>query len=197
MEVTKYGEFKPTGKQKKKNQIILTHTSRNVHEYLQSLKYRYNGDFKRIPNYIIARDGKILQLLNNIEHTNFFSEININRNSIIICLENLGWLQKEPLKDYYVNWIGDIYNGKAYEKKWRDHYFWQPYTDKQIESLSYLCKNILKDMTIKYRFVGHNTKINGADRFEGILTRSNFYTESTDLSPAFDFEEFLKKIEDE
>jgi hypothetical protein len=52
-------------------------------------------------------------------------------------------------------------------------------------------------MTIKYRFVGHNTKINGADRFEGILTRSNFYTESTDLSPAFDFEEFLKKIEDE
>jgi len=89
MEVTKYGEFKPTGKQKKKNQIILTHTSRNVHEYLQSLKYRYNGDFKRIPNYIIARDGKILQLLNNIEHTNFFSEININRNSIIICLENL------------------------------------------------------------------------------------------------------------
>jgi N-acetyl-anhydromuramyl-L-alanine amidase AmpD len=135
--------------------------------------------------------------LNNIEHTNFFSEININRNSIIICLENLGWLQKEPLKDYYVNWIGDIYNGKAYEKKWRDHYFWQPYTDKQIESLSYLCKNILKDMTIKYRFVGHNTKINGADRFEGILTRSNFYTESTDLSPAFDFEEFLKKIEDE
>jgi len=197
MEVTKYGEFKPTGKQKKKNQIILTHTSRNVHEYLQSLKYRYNGDFKRIPNYIISRDGKVLQLLNNIEHTNFFSEININRNSIIICLENLGWLQKEPLKDYYVNWIGDIYNGKVYEKKWRDHYFWQPYTDKQIESLSSLCKNILKEMTIKYRFVGHNTKINGADRFEGILTRSNFYTESTDLSPAFDFEEFLKKIEDE
>ena len=117
MEIIKHGDFKPTGKQKKKHQIILTHTSRNVNEYLQGLKYRYNGDFKRIPNYIITREGKILKLLDNNEHTNYFKEPNINRNSVIICLENLGWLQKEPLSDYYVNWIGDIYKGKVYEKK--------------------------------------------------------------------------------
>ena len=197
MEIIKHGYFKPTGKQKKKHQIILTHTSRNVNEYLQGLKYRYNGDFKRIPNYIITKEGKILKLLDNNEHTNYFKEPNINRNSVIICLENLGWLQKEPLSDYYVNWIGDIYKGKVYEKKWRDYYFWQPYTEKQVDSTVNLCKEIFKNMSITPSIIGHNTKINGAHKFEGVVTRSNFYTDKTDLSPAFNYEEFLKKIEHE
>jgi N-acetyl-anhydromuramyl-L-alanine amidase AmpD len=197
MNIEKYGNFKPTGKQKKKHQIILTHSSRNGLEYLQSLKYRYNGDFKRIPNYFISRDGKVLQFMNNSEHTNYFKEPNINRNSIIICLENLGWLQKEPLTDYYVNWIGDIYKGKVFEKKWRDYYFWQPYTEKQLDVTVELCKELFKDMSISPTIVGHNTKINGVQKFEGVVTRSNFYSDRTDLSPAFNFEEFLKKIEHE
>ena len=197
MVIEKYGDFKPTGKQKKKHQIILTHSSRNGLEYLQSLKYRYNGDFKRIPNYFISRDGKVLQFLNNSEHTNYFKEPNINRNSIIICLENLGWLQKEPLTDYYVNWIGDIYKGKVFEKKWRDYYFWQPYTEKQLDATVELCKELFKDMSISPTIVGHNTKINGIQKYEGVVTRSNFYSDRTDLSPAFNFEEFLKKIEHE
>ena len=76
--------FKPCGKQKKKNQIILTHSSRSVGDYLQSLKLRFNGKFKRIPNYIVTRDGEILQLLGNNEHSNYFTSPNINRNSIIV-----------------------------------------------------------------------------------------------------------------
>ena len=43
IDIIKYGDFKPLGKQKKKNQIILTHTGRNVENYLVSLRYRYNG----------------------------------------------------------------------------------------------------------------------------------------------------------
>ena len=52
IDVVKYGEFKPTGKQKKKKQIILSHTSRDVKNYLMSLKYRYNGKYDKIPNYV-------------------------------------------------------------------------------------------------------------------------------------------------
>ena len=121
----------------------------------------------------------------------------INKQSIFICLENLGWLQKEPLKDYYVNWIGDIYKGKVFEKKWRDYFFWDPYTEKQILSTVLLCKNLFEDMGIKNEIVGHNTKINGIQKFEGVVSRSNFNSDFTDLSPAFSFEDFLKKIEDE
>ena len=51
--------------------------------------------------------------------------------------------------------------------------------------------------SIDKKCVGHNTKINGAERYEGILTKSNFELYNTDVSPAFDFEWFVKKIEDE
>jgi N-acetyl-anhydromuramyl-L-alanine amidase AmpD len=197
MEIKKYGNFKPSGKQKKKNQIILSHSSRPIEEYLYSLEFRFNGKFKRIPNYVISRKGEIFNLLKNIEHSNFFTEDNINRNSIIIVLENLGWVQKEPLKDYYVNWNGDIYNGEVYDKKWRDYFYWQPYTTSQIDSTVFLCKKLFNEMSIKKEIIGHNTKINGIEKFEGVTTRSNYDVNYTDLSPAFNFEEFIKKIENE
>ena len=196
-DIIKYGEFKPVGKQKKKHQIILTHTSRNLNDYLQSLKFRFNGDFKRIPNYIITREGKIIQLLGNTEHSEYFKDPNINRNSIIISLENLGWLQKEPLTDYYINWIGDIYKGNVFEKKWREYFFWQPYTETQVENLGLLCKELFESVKIKPQIVEHNTKISGIEKYCGIVTKSNFGIDYTDVSPAFKFNELLKKIENE
>lgn len=197
IDIIKYGEFKPVGKQKKKHQIILTNTSRNINDYLQSLKFRFNGSFKRIPNYIITREGKIIQLLGNTEHSEYFKDPNINRNSIIVSLENLGWLQKEPLTDHYINWIGDIYNGKVFEKKWRDYFFWQPYMEEQLDSTYSLCDKLLKEMKIKPQIVEHNTKIVGIEKFVGIVSKSNFDTNYTDLSPAFNFNELLKHIENE
>ena len=195
IDIIKYGEFKPVGKQKKKHQIILTHTSRNINDYLQSLKFRFNGEFKRIPNYIITRDGKIIQLLGNTEHSEYFKDPNINRNSIIICLENLGWLQKEPLTDHYINWIGDIYNGKVFERKWREYFFWQPYTDKQLDSTALLCDKLFNELSIKRQIIEHNTKIVGIEKYKGVVTKSNFDIQFTDVSPAFKLDELLKKIE--
>jgi len=197
IDIIKYGEFKPVGKQKKKHQIILTHTSRNINDYLQSLKFRFNGDFKRIPNYIITREGKIIQLLGNTEHSEYFKDPNINRNSIIVSLENLGWLQKEPLTDHYINWIGDIYKGNVFEKKWRDYFFWQPYTETQVDNLGLLCKELFENVKIKPQIVEHNTKISGIEKYCGIVTKSNFGVDYTDVSPAFKFNELLKKIENE
>ena len=52
-------------------------------------------------------------------------------------------------------------------------------------------------MSIKKNLSGHNTKINGIEKFKGIVTKSNFDIEFTDLSPAFNFEEFTKEFENE
>ena len=197
VDVEKYGEFKSLGKNKKKSQIILIHTSRNVENYLQSLKYRYNGKFKKIPNYIITKNGKVLQLLNNNEYSEIFPKESIDKNSIVICLENLGWLQKEPLKDYYVNWIGDIYKGKAFEKKWRDYFFWDPYTEEQITSTVELIKKLFEETGIKKNIIGHNTKINGVEKYEGVTTRSNYDSIFTDVNPSFSFENFIKEVDNE
>ena len=197
LKVEKYGDFKPTGKQKKKKQIILCHTSREVEEYLTSLKFRYNESYDKIPNYVVTRFGKVLQLLPDIGHSSFFKKENINRNSVIISLENLGWLEKKPLTNHYINWKGSIYNEKVFEKKWRDFFFWQPYTTNQIETLALLCKKLTDELQIEKRCIGHNTKVEGVEQYEGILCRSNYETVYTDLNPSFNFTTFEKLLENE
>jgi N-acetyl-anhydromuramyl-L-alanine amidase AmpD len=197
LNIEKYGNFKTTGKQKKKKQIILCHTSREVKEYLTSLKVRYNSKYDKIPNYLVTKNGKILQLLPDEGHTNFFSEDNINRNSIIVCLENLGWLEKKPLTNYYINWKGSIYNQEVYEKKWRDFFFWEPYSDEQVKSTAELCSHLTEILKIKKRCVGHNTRFEGIEHFEGIVSKSNFDGKHTDLNPSFNFGDFIKLLENE
>jgi N-acetyl-anhydromuramyl-L-alanine amidase AmpD len=194
LNIEQYGNFKTTGKQKKKKQIILCHTSREVEEYLTSLKVRYNSKYDKIPNYVITKSGKILQLLPDDAHSNFFYETNINKNSIIICLENLGWLEKKPLTNYYINWKGSIYNQEVYEKKWRDFFFWEPYSEEQVKSAAELCLHLTEILKIKKMCVGHNTKIEGVENFEGIVSKSNFDGKYTDLNPSFSFDTFNKLI---
>jgi N-acetyl-anhydromuramyl-L-alanine amidase AmpD len=185
------------GRQKKKKQIILINTARNFVDYLNSLKYRNNGKSPKVPNFIVSKEGKITQCIPEVAYSGLFSNQNINRNSIVIALENLGWLEKKPLSNSYLNWIGDIYKGEVVEKKWRDYFFWQPYTEKQLISCSLLCKKLMNDFNIENKCIGHNVKMDGVERFEGVVTRSNFDTHYTDLTPAFNFEFFLKQLENE
>jgi hypothetical protein len=112
-------------------------------------------------------------------------------------LENLGWLEKIPLTNHYLNWIGDIYKEEVYERKWRDYFFWEPYPEEQIKKTAELCKFLLDKHKITNRCIGHNTKINGIENFSGILSKSNIHEDYTDLSPAFDFELFEKFLENE
>ena len=197
LDIIKYGNFKSVGKQKKKRQIILCHTSREVEEYLASLKFRYNEKYDKIPNYVVTTEGKVIQLLDDVSYSNYFTESNINRNSVIVCLENLGWLEKKQLTNYYINWKGSIYNKQVYEKKWRDFFFWQPYTTSQTEATGELCNQIIESLNLERKFIGHNTKVEGISRFGGIVSKSNFDTAFTDLNPSFNFETFTKFIEHE
>jgi N-acetyl-anhydromuramyl-L-alanine amidase AmpD len=196
-DIIKYGKFKKFEKNKKKRQIILCHSFRRSEEYLASIQYRVNGDYDKIPNYFITKDGKILNLISDDSYSNFFDDKDINRNSILICLENYGWLTKLPLNINYTNWIGDIYVKDAVSKRWRGKDFWDRYTDEQYTSLVNLVKKLTKKFSIKNKFIGHNTKVDGVKVFNGIVCRSNYHNRFTDLSPAFDFENFKKNIENE
>jgi len=184
-------------KEKEKKQILLTHSGRNIMDYMMSIKYRFNGVPKKLPHYLIGRDGKVVQVLEDKYNSNFSSNDRVNSKSIVICLENLGWLEKVPLKLHHINWIGNIYKGDVFDKKWRDYFFWQPYTDIQLEKTAELCKNLCEKHKIELKCVGHNTKVKGIESFLGILTKSNFDDFATDLSPAFDFEKFNKLLNDE
>lgn len=194
-EIVQFGNFKGLSKHKNKKQIVLCHTAREVGEYLTSLRFRHNENFERVPHFIVTREGKILQLLKLNETNNFFGIKTKNSETIVVCLENLGWLMKKPLSTTYLNWIGNIYNEEVYEKRWRDYGLWQPYPQIQIEKTVELCRWICQESSIPRKFVGHNTKVDGIELFQGICTRSNFDQRYTDLSPAFDFNTFKKNVE--
>ena len=185
------------GTNQNKTQIILTHTSRDVEEYLTSLKYRMNGKFPRIPHYVVAKDGSVIQTLSEEQYSDFFYYSQINEQSIIVSLENLGCLEKVPLKDQYTNWIGNIYKGVPYEKKWRDYFLWEPYTEAQMLSTAELCIKIVNKHNIEKKSVGHNTLINGIENHGGIVSRSNYNNDFTDVSPAFNFDRFVNYIKNE
>jgi len=189
--------FNSVGRNKRKKQIVLTHTSRNVTDYISSLKYRYNGKYDKIPHFIIQKDGRVFQMIDPSLYSNILDSEQQNKHSIVICLENLGWLKKNPLNPSYVNWIGDIYKEGIYERKWRGHFFWEPYTNEQMESLVELSLYLCEMFSIPASCIGHNVKLDGIEKFEGIVTRSNFTTDNTDLSPAFDFDYFKKILENE
>lgn len=197
LNIKKYCKFSKFEKNKNKKQIILCHSYRPKNEYLNSLKNRNNGKFDRIPNYFITKDGDILSLISDDSYSNIFTDKEINRNSIVICLENLGWLQKTPLGLSYSNWIGDIYSKDIFEKKWRDKIWWEPYPIKQIDSLIGLSKKLLTKFSIDFKFIGHNTKVDGVKLFNGIVCKSNFSNRYTDLSPSFNYEYFKNNIENE
>lgn len=177
----------------KKTQIILTHTSRNGEDYLKSVEYRLNGVYDRIPHYLILKNGEYKQICNDNLVTNYFDDDKLNKKSILISLENLGWVNKEILSSTYTNWIGDKTNNIK-ERKWRQKYFWDKYSEEQTETLITLCEIICDKHNIPKKFIGHNTKLDNLGEYQGILNRSNLYIEHTDLSPAFNFVYLLEKF---
>jgi len=197
LDIVSYANFRVEGKNRKKTQIILCHTSREVKDYLASLEFRYNSKYQKIPNYVVTRKGEVYQLLHDHSYTKFMGDETIDKNAIIVVLENFGWLEKKPLTDHYVNWIGNIYKQGIFEKKWRDYFIWQPYTTSQMEVTAELCRFISEENSIEKNFIGHNTKIDGAEKYEGIVCRSNFDSYYTDPSPAFDFAYLQKKLQNE
>lgn len=189
--------FSYVGKHKKKRQILLTHTSRNIKDYIMSLKHRYNGNNKKLPHYIVDREGNIYNIIPPNTYSEYMDVGSHNKRTIIITLENLGWLRKNPLKNNFINWIGEEYKDEVHKRKWRGHYFWQPYTESQIDSAISLINDLCEEFDIPFNSIGHNVKVDKVENFNGIVTHSNYDSECTDLNPAFDFNIFINKNKDE
>lgn len=179
-----------------KTLIILCHTSREGKDYLASLDFRNNGKYDRLPNYVILKDGLIIETLLPNKPSEFLEDKKLCNKSIVICLENLGWVSKNLLSTTYSNWLGNKVID-VHERKWRNKYFWDKYSDEQLKSLVELCDRLCNEYNIPKKFIGHNTKLNGVEKFNGIINRSNLSEDYTDLSPAFNFVYLLENFNDE
>ena len=171
----------------KKTQIVLTHTSRNLFDFMTAIKLRFGGKPIKLPHYLIGKDGKILQILDDDKNGKYLNTDKVNNKSIVICLENLGWLEKQPLKKYHINWIGTIYREKVFDRKWRNYFFWDKYTDSQMRSLSQLCGLLCDKHNIPKKSVKTQGFFENAIKFNGVVCKSNFSNIYTDINPSFNF----------
>jgi hypothetical protein len=181
----------------KKEQIIIGHTfNHNMRHYNGWLK-RYNGNYKKTAAFTISAAGLVYKHFNPIFYSNYFRDYKTNSKSIVILLENDGWLIKDSENNEFITWIGDIYNepSKVVEKRWRGYNFWAPYTKEQFESVTELVKSLCDEFNIPLTTIGHNTKVDKLIDYKGIMYKSNMEKHHTDINPSWDCESFKTKIE--
>lgn len=180
-----------------KTQIVIGNSFNNNLDYIKGWKKRYGGIYKKVTTFSIDKKGNIFQHFDDSFHSKIMGEESVDKNVISITIDNVGWLNKDLLKDRYIDWVGNIYKrrAKVIDKRWRGFRYWEPYTPKQfnscIELVTYLCEK----HNINKNCVGHNTYIKNIEEFNGVVYRSNYNKDFTDVSPAWNFKKFKNKIE--
>jgi hypothetical protein len=180
-----------------KKQIIFGNTFNHNMKHVIGWEKRHNGKYNKTAAFTIDAAGLVYEHFNPSFHSNYFDSKTLNIKSIVILLENDGWLLKDEEKNQFITWIGDIYNkpNEVFEKRWRTYKYWAPYTQEQIDSAAKLVIKLCDELGIPKNVIGHNTKVELIDEYEGVLYKSNLDKNYTDLSPAWDFEGFKNKIE--
>ena len=182
-----------------KKSIILGNFSSTPEKNFIKWTTRYNGNYKKTAAYSIDVAGSIYNHFNPIYYSNITGNLELDKKNIVILLENEGWLVKNDKESNFINWVEHIYNrsDKVLEKKWRNQQYWAPYTEQQLHSVISLTKQLCDEFNIKKFAIPYNTKIENAENFEGVFYKSNLEKYYTDLSPAWPFEDFKTRLEDE
>lgn len=181
-----------------KSKILLMNTYAPIDKFLKRVKYRDSGNYEKIPAFTVGINGKVYKHYNPKFYSKILGSQMLDKYVIPIALENVGWLEKDIIANKYYDWLGDIYkeeNGIV-EITWRGHTFWSPYSEAQLDALALLSVKLCKNHNIPLRFIGENVKVDNINNFTGIVSRSNFFTEVADISPAFSINFFVKKLEE-
>lgn len=176
----------------KKTQILLCDTHRRITDYIHMIKYRRNGNYDDIPHFIISKMGDVYQILNTKDYSTTFGDINLDRKIIKIAIENLGWLNKNTINGMLTNWIGDPYRNDPHIRNWRGHFFWDKYSEEQINTLILLCDELCNKHQITKQIVPSQGYFENASKFEGVVCKSNYSDIYSDINPSFNFKIFFK-----
>lgn len=182
-----------------KNQIVIGNTLNDNMRHYIGWTTKLNGNYKKTAAFTISRDGQIYQHFNPKYFSKYFGENNnLNTKSIVILLENYGYLFKHHEKNVFITWNGDIYKEQdlVVEKRWRGQQFWAGYTNEQLKSLVELVRFLCERFNIPYSTIGHNTKVSQLEGFKGVLYKSNLESYYSDPNPNLDYETIKTKIEE-
>jgi len=182
-------------KKTKKTQILLYDTQRRVEDFFNKIKYRNNGQYEDIPHFVISKLGIVHEIFDTDYSSKTFDDHKVDRKIIKIALENLGWLNKNTITGVLNNWIGDPYRAEPHIRGWRNYFFWDKYTDIQLETTYNLCEALCKKHDIPEKMVTSQGYMENASNFKGIICKSNYSNIYTDINPSFNFNIFFKNAE--
>lgn len=179
----------------KKSQIILAGSNRKGSNNILRLRKKDFGLTKRWPTFTIRRDGKIFQHYDPQYYSDFMDIKEIDKKSISVVLENMGMVYFDFEKGKYINWINEVCEeDNLFEKVWKSGRYWEKYTDKQMVACVNLCAYLCRTYGIKQDCMGHYVFQDDTNAYKGIVTRSNYNSDFSDVNPSFDFKRFLKDL---
>ena len=124
--------------------IVIGHTGNRDMKHVAGWLHRYNKKFKRTAAFTIDAAGSVYKHFDPKFHSCFFNDPELDVKTIVILLENEGWLIKDIIKNEYSTLFGGIYkqSNEIVCKNWRGHSLWVPYTKQQMESAKDLVKSL-------------------------------------------------------
>ena len=179
----------------RKEKIVIGHSYSPDINFANGWLTREGGKYKGVSHFTIDKDGSTYQHIDPSFYCDFLNKKMIDKSSISITLVNEGWLKDRG--DIFVDWANREYRGEVDDlisRKWRQRQYWSPYNDEQIYSLNELCLYLTNKFGIERKVMEHNVSDKNALTFKGILFRSNFLIHHTDVSPAFDINNFTDLI---
>jgi N-acetyl-anhydromuramyl-L-alanine amidase AmpD len=175
----------------KKTQIVIGHSGRKDMRHFESWLNRRNGKYRKTSPFSIDSNGNIYQHFDPSYYSDFLGGEQ-DKNIISITLVNQGWLKLNE-NNVYVDWLGHIYSKETgvVEKNWRDYRYWCRYSDEQLESLKKLIIYLCDKFDIEKNIITNNVYNENTDIFKGVVFRSNYFKDLTDVSPAFEIEKII------
>jgi hypothetical protein len=185
-------------KESPKTQILLMDTHHPGMEHFEDWLRKNPKGYKKTTPFTISVGGDVFKHYDPKYYSDILNNKEIDKKIIPISLENVGYLRYCTKKKKFITWCGNIYDTEddvIMSSKWRGETFWVAYTPEQINSLVGLVLSLCKEFNIDRKVVNHNTFMEYADMYNGIICKSNYSKLSKDINPLMDFNDLKQRIE--
>ena len=177
-----------------KTQIVIGISLRKEHFHLIRLKHKEYGKSKKWNTYTISREGDIYEHYDTKFHSDYIGFKIGDKQSISIVLENMGCLFQTN-NGNYINWLNEFCEpDNVIKREWAGYKYWEKFSEVQIKNLVQLCKKLCKKHSIPKKCIEFNTYHKDISKYRGIVFRSNYIENSSDLNPLINIEKFNEML---
>lgn len=177
-----------------KTQIVLATSLRKNGFHITRLQHKEFGKTKKWNAFTITREGIVYQHFEPKYYSDFLGIKEGDKQSISIVLENMGCLFQTP-EGKYINWLNEVCDEEnVTTKNWLGYNFWENFSEEQVKSTVLLCKDLCEEFGIPKQCMEFHHYHKETVKFRGIVFRSNYIEDSSDINPLFDIEKFNEML---